>query len=772
LYDIFKDCLTEIGKVKWLDAPIYDLKHEDISILENKFLSPVNKYLYPETEESILKISDIFLETDDLDRFCLADVKDVLHYFIARYNNTNKNFLNKSNYNKLTITLANSTYIYNIFDSYFYVAHNEVKQPITLDHMLNIGLDDIDINGYISMFIQALINTEENRIYNFFSKKNTNNMIFNTKDSQYVISELKIFIKNNKYEQDKLLKGITSPYIEQKQIPDKLLCQFLTKNILVCEITEILFNNSIDINNLLQELNKKEKYDFILKLNEKNTLILKMLSYYKDSYNITSIIYNILCINIGNEKSYRIIKDFDVKARNNFLASMSTIENSKLLAMMLNKNNYKLAKMFISSFLYLEILDKDKNSILHHIAKNKDENSLTEVIEQLDDFSLEKLQVKTNNKGETALMLAIEQENNYNIIATLLKKNNTVNLKNCYGDTALSVCVVYRKLKYLNLILDYCNNDTVNIKNNSYFNSLMIAADRGYLDCIKILLKRIDDSKYLYEENKQGYNSLSFALKNNHVSCGVLLIEKYNAEALMKKDIDGYNALMLAARNNLILPLKKILAKCNHDMIIKASSRVHNNSLMLAIINENNLCTKELLKVFTATDLNKINANKDNALNLAIKYNSDYLEDIINLSTIEQIQNITEYNCNAISLACYHGIDSKLILTLIKKNRNQVPFNNNGYMHSLFNAAKQGHIHCLAIVLEYVTENNIINTIDSNNDNCLSIAIKNNYYDCVEYMLKNYPQSAIKILLSKKVNILPANTRMKKIINNHANHNA
>jgi ankyrin repeat protein len=764
LYDIFKNCLTEMGKLKWLDGPIYDLKSEDISILENKFLSPVNKYLCSTTEENILKISDIFFETDDLGYFCLADVKDVLHYFIAKYNNTNKKFFNKNKYNNVTITLADSTYIYNIFDSYFYVIDHGIKQPITLDHMLNIGLNDIDINGYISMFIQALTNTEENRIYNFFSKENTNNIIFNTRDSQYIISELKIFIKNNKDEQDKLLRAITNPYIEQQQLPYKLLCKFITKNILVCKITERLFNHSIDINNLFQELNKKEKYDFILKLNEKNTLILKMLSYYQYSDNIKSIMYNILCKNIGSENSYQIIKDFDIKTRNNFLASISTKERSKLLANMLNKNNYKLAKLFIEDFLCLEIVDKEKNSILHHIVKNKDEKSLTEVIERLDDISMETLQFKQNNEGKTALMLAIEQGNNYNIIARLLEKNNTVNLQDNYRNTALNICVIYNKLEYLDLILDYCDNTTVNIKNNKISNSLMIAAYNGYFDCVTVLLKRIDDSKYLYDVNKNNNNSVSLALKYKHATCGVLLIERYNAEILMEKNIDGENALMLAAKNNLVLPLKKILAKCDHDMIIKASATVTNNSLMLSIIQRNHLCTKELLKIFTTTDLNKVNDQKENALNLAIKYNSDSLEDIISLSTVEQIQNITTYRSNALSLAFCHGLDSKLILILIKKNGNRITSGENGYMHSLFQAVNQGHVHCLAILLEYVTEKNIINTIDSNDDNCLAIAIKNNYYDCVEYMLRNYPQSAIKILL-KKVNNLLFNTRMANIIN-------
>jgi ankyrin repeat protein len=614
------------------------------------------------------------------------------------------------------------------------------------------------------MFIQALTNTEENRIYNFFSKENTNNIIFNTRDSQYIISELKIFIKNNKDEQDKLLRAITNPYIEQQQLPYKLLCKFITKNILVCKITERLFNHSIDINNLFQELNKKEKYDFILKLNEKNTLILKMLSYYQYSDNIKSIMYNILCKNIGSENSYQIIKDFDIKTRNNFLASISTKERSKLLANMLNKNNYKLAKLFIEDFLCLEIVDKEKNSILHHIVKNKDEKSLTEVIERLDDISMETLQFKQNNEGKTALMLAIEQGNNYNIIARLLEKNNTVNLQDNYRNTALNICVIYNKLEYLDLILDYCDNTTVNIKNNKISNSLMIAAYNGYFDCVTVLLKRIDDSKYLYDVNKNNNNSVSLALKYKHATCGVLLIERYNAEILMEKNIDGENALMLAAKNNLVLPLKKILAKCDHDMIIKASATVTNNSLMLSIIQRNHLCTKELLKIFTTTDLNKVNDQKENALNLAIKYNSDSLEDIISLSTVEQIQNITTYRSNALSLAFCHGLDSKLILILIKKNGNRITSGENGYMHSLFQAVNQGHVHCLAILLEYVTEKNIINTIDSNDDNCLAIAIKNNYYDCVEYMLRNYPQSAIKILL-KKVNNLLFNTRMANIIN-------
>jgi ankyrin repeat protein len=773
LYDIFKDCLTEIGKVKWLDGSVYDLKNEDISILEHKFLFPINKYLCSTAEENILKISDIFLENDDLSGFCLADVKDVLHYFIARYNNNIvKNSLNKHKYNNLIIALDNNAYIYNIYDSYFYVLHNTVKQPITLDYMLNIGLDDIDINGYISMFIQALTNTEENRIHDFFNKENTNQIIFNTKGSKYIISELKRFIKNNKYEQEKLLNGITSPYIEQKHTSYKLLYQFITKSILVCEITEILFNYNIDINNLFHELNKKEKYDFILKLSEKNTLILKMLSYYKDSSNITSIIYNILYINIGNEESYQIIKDFDITTTNNFLSCMNTTKRSKLLARILNKNNYKLAKLFIEMFLCLEIVDENKNSILHHIAKNKDEKSLTEVIELLDNTSMKTLQLKKNNKGETALMVAIKQENNYNIIATLLKKNNTVNLQNCYGNTALSLCVLSNKLEYLNLILDYCDNTTINIKNNNGSNSLMIAANVGYLDCITALLKRINYRKYLYETNKNNNNSLSLALKYKHDDCGVFLIEKYNAEIIMEKNIDGYNALMLAAKNNLILSLKQILAKCNRDMIIKAIIKATNNSLMLSIIHKNHLCTKELLKIFTVADLNHTNDKKENALSLAIIYNSDYLEDIISLSTVKQIQNVTAYGYNALSLACHHGIDSKLMLDLIKKNGNKVTSRERGYMFPLLNAVKQGHVHCLDVLSKYITEKNIINTKNANDDNCLAIAIKNNYYNCVEYMLKNYPQSAIKTLLSTKVKNLSVNTRMKKIINSYDNHNA
>jgi ankyrin repeat protein len=770
LYDIFKDCLTEIGKLRWLDGPIYDLKEEDISILENKFLSPINKYLYSTTKEDILKISDIFLEDRNLGCFYLADVKDVLHYFIARYNNNIiKNSLNKNKYNNLIIALDNNTYIYNIYDSYFYVLRNEVKQPITLDYMLNLGLNDIDIKGYVSMFIQALTNTEENRIYDFFSKKSTNEIIFTTKNSQYIISELKRFIKNNSYEQEKLLNGIINPYIEQKQISYKLLCQFIIKNILVCEITERLLDHNIDINNLFQELDKKEIYDFILNLNERNILIARILSCYKDNYNITSIIYKILCRNIENKTSYQIIKDFDIETRNNFIASISTIQWSKILINILNKNNYKLSKLFIKDLLYLKILDENKNSVLHHIVKNKDENALTEVIEQLDDFSIKKLQFKKNNKGKTALMLAIEQENNYNIIATLLKKNNTVNLQDNYGNTALSICIIYNKLEYFKLILDYCSNETIYINNNNKFNALMLASKKGFYDCIEVLLNRINDSRYLYETDENKDNSLNIALKNKHDACGALFIERYNAEILIKTNKNGYTALMLAAKNNLILSLKKILAKCNHDMIIKSSDGVYNNSLMLSIVNKSHFCTKELLKIFTSTYLDKTNSKKENALNLAIKYDSDYLEDIINLSTVNQIQNITTYGYNALSLAFYHGLDSELLLALIKKNINKITSKENGYMFSLLVTVKQGHVHCLDVLSKYITEKNIINTVDSNNDNCLVIAIKNNNYYCVEYMLKNYSQSVIKILLTQKVKNLPMNNRMKKIMKTNQN---
>ena len=776
LYDVFKNCLLSIGKEAWQNNIISDLTIEYSSYLENYFINPLNNYLCIKHEEDALKISDIFIEKK-IGCYELADIKDTLHYLLAKnINNLIKLSPCINSPNNLIINIDSNTNIYSIYDCYFYVLLNEDKEVLTLKHLLKLNINSIKFDLCLSIFIHALENSNEEDIYIFFKNIWHNKKTIANKHITYIKLVINNYIYENSIKQ-KIVNAVTNSYIK-KQNNLTLLYNLIVNNILANEIIEELLKNEIDINRLLKLFNTGNLYISMSSLN--NDTILKIISNYSHINTVKKATDHIVNECVTKIKNLALLEKVDSKLIDDCFISLNNTIIKQFLENIINDNNkYRLAKCLINYFIKFDIRDNKQHSILHKIVLHNDKKTLEKIIANLDSDAMHKLQFSKNYQKNIPLTYAITiNQDREDIITILLDNNkNIVSYSNMYGNIALLCSAAFNKPEYIELILKYCDIATINKKNNRGHNALMEASIRGYYKVVDVLLKNIKgNNTFLLEKDTCGNNALMLAIINKHEFCAMLHIENYNSTILNCRNKGTNNILMLAAKHNMPNIVKKILTKYSHNDIQRASENSEYNSLMLAIMRNHNQITKLFLENLSCIDLNKKNYQRQNTLNLAIEFNSDHLEQIIALSSASQVTNIFYDDGASDSLvqACYHGLEDKIITALIEKFKEKtvtigqktvIAFTKHQEsVIALSQAFEQGHLHCIKILHEYLTEEDFINTTNREGNSCLVISIKNKYYDCVEYIMDNFTPDAIKKMLPKYYNFTSINHKMKAII--------
>jgi hypothetical protein len=767
LYSVFIDCLVSIEKQSWQNSMISDLTMEDTSYLENNFITPINNYLCIKNQEQALKISDLFLEKE-LGCYELSDIKDVLYYLLA--NNINsiiKLSSNINNQNKLIINIDSNINVYNIYDCYFYVLFNKDREVLTLQHLSKLNLDSIQFNLYLPMFIQALRNSKKEDIYVFFNTIRRNEEAIIKKNIEYISVVINNYTRENSTEQKRIVNAVTIPYIKKQKKIDFLLYRLMINNVLTNSIIEKLLQHEIDITSLFKLFTEKHLRNFIANLN--NESILKIISRYINVNAIKKESNYIINKCITENANLSLLEKVDYKLIDDYLISLNDTRRKQLLEDIINNDNrYRLAKYLINYFIKYDIRDKEKNSILHKIVLHNDQKTLQAIIKNLDVDTINQLQFAKNDKQQIPLVYAIGVKKDRKDIITILLNNNKniVNEPNKFRNTAFICTAVYNKPEYAEIILKYCDNNAINKTNDIHYNALMEASANGYDQTVKFLLTNIKgNDTFILTEDKNGNNALMLAIINKHESCAMLHIENYNSKILLYRNKNKNNALMLATHYNMLSIVKKILTKYSHNDIIKASKESEYNSFMLSIRRKNSQLTKLFLENISCMDLNKRDNQGRNALNLAINFDSNYLEEIIKLSSVKQVTNIFFHNgaSDSLAQACYHGLDDKIITALIEKFTNKKFTKEQKSVVALLQAFEQGHLHCIKILHKHLTAEDFINTQDKNGNSCLVISIKNNYYDCAQYIMDNFTPDAIKKMMAKFYDY-KINRKMTRII--------
>ena len=277
------------------------------------------------------------------------------------------------------------------------------------------------------------------------------------------------------------------------------------------------------------------------------------------SYNHESPI--IIAINLNNIDAIRLLIESGADINK---ASSAQFHTPIIFA--IEQENTEIIKLLINegANLYFERLD-NKN-VLEYAVYNflKSQNHNFDIIKTLIEANLNINQKFFNSKS--TLLIKMAEFDNQEYLSYLINKGASVNEKNKDGYSSLMIAGQYKNLKNVSLLLK--NGANVNEQNNLGDTTLHLALNEYKNDFLqeKIIKSLIENGSDVNIQNNSGVSPLMLALKNNLISCAMLL---YEAGAKIDlKDKNGKYAVDYCTSNNL---LKELLSD-NKDDIIKAET--------------------------------------------------------------------------------------------------------------------------------------------------------------------------------------------------------
>jgi ankyrin repeat protein len=205
-----------------------------------------------------------------------------------------------------------------------------------------------------------------------------------------------------------------------------------------------------------------------------------------------------------------------------------------------------------------EILDEmtDVDKALRWAAQNGHTQVVRLLLEKPARFIID----STNRYGETALMLAAEK-GHLEIVDCLLKGHAVINIQCQNGGSALIRAAKNGNSACVKALVNKGADITITDNSNT---ALMLAAELGHTDVVKILSKNIQLVNYC---NKEGNTALMWAAKNGHIECvRILLAAGADVKMTNKK---GGTALTYAQESK-IRDLLKNPSSCSHRVIYRA----------------------------------------------------------------------------------------------------------------------------------------------------------------------------------------------------------
>ena len=210
--------------------------------------------------------------------------------------------------------------------------------------------------------------------------------------------------------------------------------------------------------------------------------------------------------------------------------------------------------------------------------------------------------------GITPLLLAI-MKGHVQCVNILL--NYIVNIDEVCGLWSPLICAVH--YNHIDILLTLLNanvaiDETDEIEGN---NALMVAAKRGYFECVSILLQH---GCSIDEQNKNGETALMMAAKNGHKYCLQLLLD-FHANIDVQDEF-GFTALMYSGGEGNVDCTKCLI---NGNANLEISDNWNNNALMKCLmedISPDHMCALCLIRA--GSPVNQVNYNGDTALSLAV----------------------------------------------------------------------------------------------------------------------------------------------------------
>ncbi len=704
LYSLFKELLIKINKEHWLNHNIItDFTSEHTNILKTFFIEPINKYLVITDTQELLSIRDIICEQPEGFSIYLADIKDVLHFLIAKNLRSFANFIPsfKEEANVITVVETNLV-IKNVNNCYFYIVKdNQEKQSLQLQHIQNTNILKVNKAIYTTIFMQALAQTKPEDIYKFLNSTNINKIFFNNK---HLVVELNNNIKYNQDLKKKLISAILYSQTNQNNKINYDLCmKFIQQNILIIDILNNMLENHIDdFFYILSLLTLNNLYEYIATLTYNNIKkIIKELTAKVVNVSLQEVFYLLF----KNHKWQLLEAILTSEIKFTFFNYLTKNRQLVALKILLDNSKEHISSYFLLDYINSGIKDNHKNNILHVIVNNNSEELLLAIIRQIPLSLLGGLLLSKNNDGFSVLMSAV-------------KTNN---------------------IRLVKILMPYCNLKIISSQSKIGSNALMLAIKNKNLLCFQELAKTAT-TKTLTAVNKDGNNILMQAIINKCDDITNDIIERLNNDNLLMlkqyNNYDGDNALGLAISYKSV-HLVKIIDKSNLAMLMHCNKKGYNSLMLAAMFGITDEALELLLQKIDLSAIYKQTFYGDNALILAATYgNANIIKFLFKRYYNKQLLNIKNINGDtAMMMAAEKGsllclqqlLDKATAINLVECGKNGV--------NILILATRNNHHECVNAIIEKYEQLISTNKINYDIWRAIEYALFKRNFSCLESLL-------------------------------------
>ncbi|GFR61876.1 ankyrin repeat-containing protein [Elysia marginata] len=278
--------------------------------------------------------------------------------------------------------------------------------------------------------------------------------------------------------------------------------------------------------------------------------------------------------------------------------------------------------------------------------------------------------------GNAKLSKAVRELNVHEVQRLLASGKCSINKQSAGKPAPIILCVSeglgrerVKRGEIMKLLVHYGADLNVQCETRSWLygkTATMIAAERGYFECLQVLVAAGAD---LSITNPCGDTALILAIRWGEIECAKLLIDKMSVDLLNHKNGDGENAFILTASNreyNYFLCLKRLVeAGAETDIRDKDG----NTALMLSVSLGQEDRVKYLINHMPRSTLDQRNHEGQTALMLAAstKESKDCLMSLQHLLEAAADFNVEDKKGNTALTSATKSGNSEAVRLLLEK---------------------------------------------------------------------------------------------------------
>jgi len=702
---------------------------EELEVIKNNVIGLINKnniYLLRKyITENNISIKDFNNENFDILIYAIEKNAslEIIQFIInqCKYESLNYNII-QDNKSKVPLYTAISRNKFKIADlliknnadinyftpniiTYLYLVYS--LNPINLKYILSHGFNKQYINSKLIIdLLERKKDTLLEIIFNYY--------IFNT---DFILNLLKIY-KNKEPFSDKLLCDMITNERNKIYIEEEMYIKAIEKE--NYNSIKVLFNNdSSEQDVIFCRINEYDLLEKAVKINDYN-FVRNVLSY--EPFNFKSINSKEILLDINKNNNLNIMK----------LLIKSSLDSIKSKQEYLTEQNYNVR--------YL-------NFTLNMMIKIRNLTFIKYLVEGDEFKSILDINVKDIN-NEYPIVTAFYSDD-FNIFEYILKHGGDCNIKNCNGNSLISLAIDRSDGKdYIKLML---NNNVTPIKEEyiSGSDSIMKAINNNNINIVILLVQYgIQHNIDMNTIDRNGNTPLTLAYRLNYHNIFKFLIKYLDINrtdlngnnilyyAILKEDVETMRSLV---GNGVDVNSKNKLGKSNMDLIITEGYTFLNtllnysHSILLNIPNsQGEIPLMTIIKINTFT-----NEEKEDMVEKLIRRGSDvnFIDNKGNTSLVYAIQ----------------GKSLSLVNLLVKNDANINYLIPSSDQTILMYAIDVGNIDIIQLLVEYGAD---INFKNSKGCSVLEMIFEKEKLKIFEYFVKydinNFTSEVINNLISKE----------------------